>query len=183
MPRADAHRDATAGLLPIHLAVFLFGFAGLFAKWLPLPPSVIVLGRTAFAGLALGVWLWRHPPADPARCGRDRLVFGLLGIVLAVHWVTFFHAIRVSTVAVGLLAFSTFPVFITFMEPILFKEPLRRFDLLTAALVTIGLVLVIPRFDTNDRILQGAAWGTLSGFTFAVLALLNRRYVQSTSPW
>jgi hypothetical protein len=39
---------------------------------------------------------------------------GLLGLILAVHWITFFHAIQVSSVAVGLLAFSTFPVFITF---------------------------------------------------------------------
>ena len=183
MAQAAAERK-TAGLVPIHLAVFLFGFAGLFAKWLPLPPTVIVLGRTVFAGLALGLWLRIRPAKGPAATvGRKSLAaFGLLGLVLAVHWVTFFQAIRVSTVAVGLLAYSTFPVFITFMEPVFFKEALRTVDLLTAALVTLGLVLVVPRFDLSDHILQGALWGSLSGLTFAVLALLNRHFVRSTSP-
>jgi drug/metabolite transporter (DMT)-like permease len=82
-----------------------------------------------------------------------------------------------STVAVGLLTFSTFPVFVTFMEPYFFKEKLRRFDMLTAGFVVLGLILVIPSLDFQNNITQGAFWGTISGFTFAVLSILNRKYV------
>ena len=171
----------TQGLLAVHFAVLLFGLSGLFGKLLPLPPLVIVLGRTLFASLTLGLALCYQRRSIRVRSRSDFWVFFLLGSILAVHWTTFFHAIQVSTVAVGLLTFSTFPVFVTFMEPYFFGERLRVFDLWTALLVFCGLVLVIPSFDFGNRVTQGAFWGSISGLTFAVLSLLNRKYVQTYS--
>lgn len=171
----------TQGLLAVHLAVLLFGLSGLFGKLLPLPPLVIVLGRTLFSSFTLGLALCFQRQSIRVRSRSDFWAFFLLGSILAVHWTTFFHAIQVSTVAVGLLTFSTFPVFVTFMEPSFFGERLRIFDIWTALLVFCGLVLVIPSFDFGNRVTQGAFWGTVSGLTFAVLSILNRKYVQTYS--
>jgi drug/metabolite transporter (DMT)-like permease len=168
--------------LAIHLAVLLFGLAGLFAKVLLLSPLVIVAGRTLFASLALGSFLLYSEPALLIPAKKDLGGFVLLGVILAVHWATFFHSIQISTVAVGLLTFSSFPVFVTFLEPYFFKERMRLFDVLTAFLVFGGLILVVPSFDFADHITRGAFWGTLSGLTFAFLSLLNRRYVRVYSP-
>ncbi len=165
------------GLVEIHIAVLLFGLAGLFGKFLSLPPLVIVFGRTSFAALTLSAILISSKTRIRTKSIRDFTVLVLLGIILAIHWTTFFHAIQMSTVAVGLLTFSTFPVFVTFMEPYVFKEKLRRFDMLTAGSVVLGLILVIPSLDFQNNITQGAFWGTISGFTFAVLSILNRKYV------
>jgi drug/metabolite transporter (DMT)-like permease len=165
------------GLIEIHTAVFLFGLAGLFGKFLSLPPLVIVFGRTFFAALTLSVILFSSKIQIRTKSTQDFMVLILLGILLAIHWTTFFHAIQISTVAVGLLTFSTFPVFVTFMEPYFFNEKLRRFDILTAGSVILGLILVIPSLDFQNNITQGAIWGTISGFTFAVLSILNRKYV------
>ncbi len=165
------------GLIEIHLAVLLFGIAGLFGKFLFLSPLVIVFGRTFFAALTLSAILFYSKTQIRTKSIQDFTVLILLGIILAIHWITFFHAIQISTVAVGLLTFSTFPVFVTFMEPYFFKEKLRRFDLLTAGSVVLGLILVIPSLDFQNNITQGAFWGTISGFTFAVLSILNRKYV------
>ena len=167
------------GLLAVHLAVLLFGLSGLFGKLISLPPLGIVLGRTFFASLALGLALSYRRRAIRIHSRTDFWVFILLGSILAIHWTTFFHAIQVSNVAVGLLSFATFPIFVTFMEPCFFGERLRLFDVWTALLVLCGLVLVIPSFDFGNRITQGAFWGTISGFTFAVLALLNRKFVRT----
>ncbi|MEQ9570407.1 MAG: EamA family transporter, partial [Longimicrobiales bacterium] len=115
-------------LLSVHLAVLLFGAAGLFGKLLALPPTVIVLGRVVFASAALGAVLAaRGRRGTDRRAGGGGPVWGLaaLGLLLAVHWVTFFHAIQVSSVAVGLLTFATFPVFAALLEPLL---PGERFD-------------------------------------------------------
>lgn len=169
------------GLIEIHFAVLLFGLAGLFGKFLFLPALVIVFGRTFFAALTLSAILFYSKTQIRTKSIQDFTVLILLGIILAIHWITFFHAIQISTVAVGLLTFSTFPVFVTFMEPYFFKEKLRRFDMLTAASVLLGLILVIPSLDFQNNITQGAFWGTISGFTFAVLSILNRKYV-STYP-
>ena len=170
------------GLFEIHLAVILFGLSGLFGKFLALPPLVIVFGRTFFAALALGTALAVLKIPFRVNSKRDFFVLILLGVILAVHWITFFHSIQISTVAVGLLTFSTFPIFVTFMEPVFFKEKFRRFDVLTAFSVVLGLIWVVPSFDFQNNVTLGAFWGTVSGFTFAVLSILNRRYVGTYPP-
>jgi drug/metabolite transporter (DMT)-like permease len=170
------------GLLEIHIAVILFGLSGLFGKLLTLPPLVIVFGRTFFAFLTLSIILAGFKIPFRVNSRRDFFVLILLGIILAVHWITFFHSIQISTVAVGLLTFSTFPIFVTFIEPVFFKEKIRPFDILTAGSVVFGLLLVIPSFDFQNNITLGAFWGTLSGFTFAVLSILNRKYVSTYPP-
>lgn len=170
------------GMLEIHIAVLLFGLAGLFGKLLTLPVLVIVFGRTLFASLTLGAILFCSSIPLRAESRQDLAVLILLGAILAVHWITFFHAIQISTVAVGLLTFSTFPLFVTFMEPFFFKEKLLLFDILTAGSVLLGVVLVVPSFDFQNNVTQGAFWGTMSGFTFAVLAVLNRKYVSTYPP-
>jgi drug/metabolite transporter (DMT)-like permease len=170
------------GLLEIHIAVILFGLSGLFGKLLTLPPLVIVFGRTFFAFITLSIILAGFKIPFRVKSRRDFFVLILLGIILAVHWITFFHSIQISTVAVGLLTFSTFPIFVTFMEPVFFKEKIRPFDILTAGSVVFGLLLVIPSFDFQNNITLGAFWGTLSGFTFAVLSIFNRKYVSTYPP-
>jgi drug/metabolite transporter (DMT)-like permease len=165
------------GMLEIHVAVLLFGIAGLFGKLLSLPPLVIVFGRTFFASLTLGAILAYSNIDIRTKSSKDQFVLISLGAVLAIHWVTFFHSIQISTVAVGLLTFSTFPLFVTFLEPYFFKEKLQLFDIVTAGSVLLGLALVIPSFDFHNHVTQGAFWGTISGFTFAVLSILNRKYV------
>lgn len=174
-------KDETRSLLEIHLAVLLFGLAGLFGKFLSLSPWVIVLGRTLFASLTMALVLFCLKQSVRLRTKTDFGIFVLLGAILAAHWTTFFHAIQISTVAVGLLTYSTFPVFVTFMEPYFFNEKLRIFDILTATLVFCGLILVIPSFDLGNDITRGAFWGTVSGLTFAFLSLLNRKYVKMYS--
>ena len=96
----------------VHAAVLLFGFAGLFGRWLDLSPVAIVLGRSAIAACALAVVRWQ--------VGRDRLPFDLRlvanGAVLALHWIAFFAAIQAAGVAIGLLGFSSFPLFVLILE-------------------------------------------------------------------
>jgi drug/metabolite transporter (DMT)-like permease len=94
--------------------------------------------------------------------------------VLALHWVAFFEAIRISSVAVGLLGFASFPLFVLLLEAITRERLLRRSEWTMAALVTLGLLLVVPEFDWANRVLQGLAWGILSGLAFALLTLGNR---------
>lgn len=158
-------------LFALHAAVALFGFAGLFGKWLALPPLLIVLGRTAIAATALAL-----PRAMAAsRAPFDvRLVAN--GIVLAVHWASFFAAIQASTVAIGLLGFASFPLFTLAIERVALGRRFGRREAATALLVTTGLVLVVPEFSLSNPTVHGLAWGLVSGFTFALLAVLNRRW-------
>ncbi|MBD2232689.1 DMT family transporter [Phormidium tenue] len=172
---------ATSALLQVHASVFLFGLAGLFGKFLALPATVIVLGRTGFAALALGLALALEQRSARLGTGKDGVGMVLLGALLAFHWVSFFLSIQLATVAVGLLTFSSFPVFVTVLEPLLFKTTWRWRDGAIAALVVLGVALVIPEYRLGSATTLGAVWGLLSGLSFALLQLLNKGYRQRYS--
>tara|TARA_B100000614_G_scaffold65584_2_gene58069 strand:- start:1058 stop:1939 length:882 start_codon:yes stop_codon:yes gene_type:complete len=177
------NRILTSGLVQIHIAVFLFGFAGLFGKFLSCSPFYIVLGRTVFGAMALGLYIKAVSGIPLGGFGRTALWrFVFQGALLACHWVFFFLSIQVSSVAVGLVTFSSFPLFVTFLEPLFFKERLRRADVMTAVAVFIGIVLVVPDLDMTNRTTLGAGYGILSGLTFALLALVNRRNARQLDP-
>lgn len=165
-------------LLEIHAAVVLFGLAGLFGKWLTFSPFFIVLGRVFFASLALFLFFLFSRQSMRISPTKNYAVFILLGLILAVHWVAFFHSIQISTVAIGLLSYSSFPVFTAFLEPLLCKEKIKISTLLYALLCVLGIFLIIPRFDLTDSDYQGVLWGLFAGFTFSILTILNRKLSQ-----
>jgi drug/metabolite transporter (DMT)-like permease len=169
------------GLLDIQAAVALFGLAGLFGKWLPLSPPMIVLGRVAFASLALGISIAAARLSLRAILRQRAGVLVALGALLAVHWAAFFQAVQVSSVAVGLLAYACFPVFTVLLEPVLQKHRVNVTNLVLAAVCLAGVFFIVPRFDLSEAVYRGVLWGLFSGFTFAVLAVFNRALVQSHS--
>lgn len=165
-------------LFEIQIAVLLFGLAGLFGKWLPLPPSLIVLGRVFFASLTLALLLGLTRQRLTIRPRLDYFLFAIMGFILAFHWVVFFKSIQVSTVAVGLLSYSSFPVFAAFLEPLVFKDRLEKINVLFAFICVGGVFLIIPRFALSDFVFQGVLWGLAAGLSFAVLTIMNRNFSQ-----
>ncbi|MFW6159588.1 MAG: DMT family transporter [Acidobacteriota bacterium] len=168
-------------ILEIHVAVFFFGTAGLFGKWLTFSPFLIVLGRVIFASLTLFLILYFSKRSFRLPYRKTSFLFLSLGGLLAVHWAAFFHAIQVSTVAVGLLSFSTFPVFTVFLEPLFFRKKIQWKHLSLAFLCLLGVYLILPGFKPGHHIFQGVFWGVFSGLTFALLAVINRRLSQDFS--
>jgi len=168
-------------LLEIHLAVLLFGLSGLFGKLLSLPSMIIVLGRVFISSIFLVVILLYLKKDIKLKQHRHYVYLAAMGVILAIHWSTFFMSIQVSTVAIGLLTFSTFPVFVTFLEPWFFREKIKISDIVIAIVALIGVMLVIPEFELGNSLTQGALWGIVSGFTYAILSMLNRKYVNDYS--
>ena len=167
-------RARSRSLLEIHLAVFLFGFPGLFGKWLALSPPIIVFGRVLFASLALLAVMGFGRRSFRIVPRRDLVLLAVCGLALAAHWTMFFKAVQVSSVAVGLLAYAIFPVFTVFLEPLLTKERWDPASLGYAFLCVLGIYLIIPGFDPSDAIVRGVLWGLGSGLAFSILSILNR---------
>lgn len=168
-------------LLQVHAAVLLFGLSGLFGKYVLLPAPLITLGRVVFASLALLIVLTVSRAHFRLGARRDYVLLPLAGVVLAVHWAAFFQSVQVSTVAIALISFATFPVFVTFLEPLVFRHALRMVDVLLALLTLLGVALVVPSLELANDTTQGVLWGLLAAGTFAVLSLLNRHYVRHYS--
>ncbi len=168
-------------LLEIQIAVLLFGLAGLFGKWLPLPPTLIVLGRVFFASLTLALLLGLTKQRLRISPRTDYVIFAVMGAILALHWVVFFKSIQVSTVAVGLLSYSSFPVFTAFLEPLILRESLEKINIVFAFICIGGVFLIVPRFALSNVVLQGVLWGLAAGLSFSVLTIMNRRFSQKYS--
>lgn len=161
--------------------MFLFGTAAVLAKLTTLTAAEIVLGRTFFAALTLLLMVAssREPPSAWSRGKLGSLL--LLGMLLAFHWFAFFQSVMIANVAVGLITFSSFPLFTVALEPYFFAIRRRRRDALYACAIVAGVALVIPKYDLGHSITVGAIWGLASGLSFAILQLLNRRYVRKLS--
>lgn len=165
-------------LLSIHTAVLLFGLAGLFAKWVLLPAVMIVLGRVIFSSLSLFLLLRIKKVHIRLDTTKDYILMVTAGIVLAVHWTTFMQSIQTSTVAVGTLTFSTFPLFVTFLEPVLFHEKLKSSSVISAVVMLVGVLFIVPEFHMENAMTQGVIWGMAGSLSYAVLSLMNRLFME-----
>lgn len=179
---ACAPANRRLGLIQIHIVALLVGFAGLFGKLLDVGPEVIVAGRTIFGSLALLAAISLTGTSLRVRSRKDLLVLAASGFILALHWYSFFRSIQVSTVAIGVLSFASFPVFVTLLEPIAFRERLQVFDILIAVIVVVGLCIVTLPIDKGSHVALGMEWGVFSGFLYAVLSLISRSIVQAYPP-
>lgn len=98
-----------------------------------------------------------------------------------MHWAAFFQSVQVATVAIALISFATFPVFVTFLEPLFFPQALAPMDVALALLTLAGVALVVPSVTFADATTQGVLWGLLAASSFAVLSLFNRYFVRRYS--
>lgn len=171
----------TKSLLQVHFAVFLLGFSGLFGKLTTVSIFTLILGRGVFSFLSLGSFLNYQKKSIVIDDRKDLYFLFSLGAILTFHWLTFFYSIKLSTVAIGLLTFSTFPIFVTFLEPLFFKEKLLLKNIFIAILAFIGVSFVIPNFDISNSNTVGAIWGIISGFAYAIFVIGNRKVVSKYS--
>jgi drug/metabolite transporter (DMT)-like permease len=162
--------------MAVHSAVFLFGLTALFSKLINLTALEITLLRSAFAVLTL--WLVMRYQGLSVRLNtrRDYYIALLLGVLLAVHWVTYFHAMQVASVAVGVIALFTFPVITVFLEPLFHGGRPHLSDILSALVVLFGIYLLVPSFSLDDQTTQGVLWGVFSALLFALRNIIQGRY-------
>ena len=165
-----------SALAAAHGAAVLFGLTGILGALIRFDAVAITAGRAGFAATALLVLalVQRRPLLQGLGPRRAGIVLAS-GFLLAVHWITFFMAVKVGGVAVATLGFASFPAFIALLDVVLFRERIGPAEGTMLALVTLGLVLVTPSFDVGDQGTVGLLWGLASGLSFAGLAICNRR--------
>ena len=141
----------------------------------------VTFGRTLFAALALVVvaWYLRKSSVSSARPVLSALLL-FSGVLLAIHWVLFFSSIHASTVAIGLVTFSTCTVFVALLEPWYFQESLNPKSVVAALCVVLGIVIISGAPLGELVYVKGLVLGIFSGFSFAVLQLVNRKLAISS---
>ncbi len=163
-------------LITLHFTVVLLGGTALFSHLIPLSATDITIGRSVFACLALiSYLLWTGESLKLDKRNDYFLAFGL-GVLMALHWVSYFAAMQYASVSVGLIALFTFPVITVFMEPFFEAAKLKWQDVVSALVVLLGIYLLVPTPDLNNNITLGVAIGVGSAILYSLRNLLHRQY-------
>lgn len=163
-------------ILFLHIAVMLFGLSGVVAQFVEIPAVLVALGRVICSSLLLLLIAVFKKDSLRLQSKKDYALIIFTGAVMAVHWTTFFQSIQVSSVAIGTITFSTFPLFLTFLEPVVFHEKLKKQSIFSAVILFIGVLITIPEFSMANNTTVGIIWGMICSFTYAVMTLANRYF-------
>lgn len=163
-------------LFAVHSAVLIFGLTALFSKLIALTALEITLLRSIFAALVIAVIFFRKGTSLQLARLKDYGIVFLLGVLLAIHWVTYFHAMQVSSIAVGVIALYTFPIITVFLEPLFHGESPHIKDIASALAVLVGIYLLVPEFSLSNETTQGLLWGIFSALFFALRNIIQGHY-------
>lgn len=168
------HPSRRRALLQIHFCVVLWGFTAILGKLITLAALPLVWWRMLIVSgsLLLVRSFWRG-----LRVLQPRLIaiYAGIGVIVALHWLTFYGSIKLSNASVAATCMALTPVFIALIEPILAK---RRFDpteVVFGLAVIPGVAMVVGGTPTGMR--AGIAVGALSAFFVAIFSSLNKRYI------
>ena len=164
------------GLLAVHAAVLIFGFTALFSKFLALPALEITFYRSIFAFIAIAIYMAYKKQSYSLNRSQDYLMAAVLGVLLTTHWVSYFYAMQVSSIAVGVIALYTYPVITVFLEPLFHGEKPHVVDVISSFAVLFGIYLIVPEFSLDNNTMLGVLSGVFSAFMMSLRNIMQRRY-------
>ena len=171
-------KDRLSNLIHLHFIVFIYGFTAILGKLISLDSLPLVWYRMGLASLFILVYI-RFSKFTLRVNTKTLLWFTFAGIIVALHWVTFFLAIKVSTVSVALAMMSTGAFFAAIIEPIVYKRKIVGYELLLGLLVILGLYLIF-RVETNY--VYGMIIALISSFLATVFSIVNAQLVKENRP-
>jgi len=152
----------------------LWGFTAILGKLITMPALPLVLWRMLMVAgvLFLLPRVWRGLSLLPARL---LLAYMGIGVVVALHWLTFYGAIKLANASVAATCIATVPVFLAFIEPLLTGSRFSWRELLLGILILPGILLLVG--GTPESMNIGIVVGILSAFFVAIFSALNKRLV------
>lgn len=159
-------------LLLLTFATLLISTSGTLGRFISLPTEVIIWWRCALACLFLFAFCKYKKLNLKINSNQDFSKILLSAIFLGTHWVTYFYALKLSNVALGMLSLFTFPVITALIEPLFTKKKLNPIHILLALMVLLGIYILAPEFDFESTQVKGILLGVLSALFYALRNLL-----------
>lgn len=160
--------------LLLHLIVFIWGFTAILGALISIDAIPLVWYRMLLAVIFIGIYFLLTKKSFKIE-RKAILKFAVTGVVIAVHWITFFKAIKVSNVSVALVTMSTGAFFASLIEPLFFKRRIKSIEILLGLLVIVGLYII---FNFESQYFMGIVYALISAFLSALFAVLNGLYVK-----
>lgn len=147
--------------------------SGALGRYIELPVPVTIGARAILAFVILVLYC-RFKGISFKIEKKDLPMVILSGILMGLHWVTYFYALQMSNVAIGMLSLFTYPVWTAFLEPLLLKTKFQKVHLLLATLVLFGIYFLIPDFDLENSYTLAIGIGVLSAMLYALRNILMK---------
>lgn len=168
-------------LVSLHFTIMLLGGTALFSRVVPLSASDITLMRSIFACLALFAFLKIAKHEITLNCKKDYGVALGLGLLMALHWVTYFAAMQYAGVSVGMIALFTFPVITVLIEPFFERVRLVWQDIVSTLTVIVGVYLIVPENTLENDVTLGVLIGIASAILYSFRNLFHRKHFKHYS--
>lgn len=162
----------------LHFIIFIWGFTGILGKLIHLDAFYIVWHRVLIALIALGLAMYFMKKSVAITSKKELIkIFGV-GIIVVLHWMTFYQSIQLSTASLGILCLSTTTLHVTWLEPLIMKRKFSLLEFLLGLIVIYGIYYVSSDFDSKDY--EALIYGLFSAFFAALFSVFNARLVQDT---
>lgn len=162
----------------LHFIVFLFGFTGILGDLISISAIPLVWYRMWIASFIILLFLVFKKRLD-FKIGKNFWQVILAGVLIAAHWITFFHAIKISTVSVALVCISTGAFFGSLLGPIFTKSKIQITEILLG-LAVVGGIYIIFKFEGDYT--MGIITALISAFLSALFSIMNANLIKSYRP-
>lgn len=161
--------------LHLHFIVFIWGFTAILGALISIDATALVWYRVLLASLALFIFLKVRSIRFKENLS-DLLKLFLGGVLVALHWVTFFHAIKISTISTTLITLSSSAFFVVIIKPFFEKKRLEVYELLLAFMAILGFAVI---FYSETLYAKGILIALLSAFLVALFSVYNSKLIKS----
>ncbi|HNF44556.1 MAG TPA: DMT family transporter [Ferruginibacter sp.] len=165
-------------LLQLHIAVFLAGFTAILGKLITLNEGLLVWFRLLITVSTLGIMLYYQKRIKAIPWGDMLKIFGV-GVIVALHWVTFYGSVKYGNVSVALVCFSATGFFTAFFEPMILRRKLSVIEIGLGMMAIAGIYII---FDFHPQYKLGIIFGILSAMGSALFPIFNKRLLVVYEP-
>lgn len=166
--------DKLKNYLHLHLLVFIAGFTAILGELISIEAIPLVWFRMLIAGVLMFIYIKVRKINVRINLGTC-IKFSLAGIIIALHWITFFEAINQSNISITLAMFSTGAFFASLIEPLFFKRKIIWYEIVFGVLVILGVWLIV---QTEIKYINGIILGILSALFSTLFAVINGKFVK-----
>lgn len=161
--------------LHLHLIIFIWGFTAVLGKLITVDALALVWYRMLIASLLILIFI-RLKKLSLKVSRKTLLILTIAGVVIMLHWVTFFMAIKVANVSIALATMSAGAFFTAFLEPLWYKRKMVGYEVLFGLLVMVGLFLI---FKVETTYVLGIVIALISAFLASIFSLINGKLIQT----
>lgn len=163
--------------LHLHFLVFIAGFTAILGELISIEAFSLVWYRMAIATIFMFLYI-KLAKINLTVSKKALWQFLGAGVVIALHWITFFASIKEANISIALAMFSTGAFFAAILEPIFFKRRIRVYEIIFGIIVILGVYLIV---DSEIKYLTGIVLGITSAFFSSLFAVINGRFIEKNS--